>query len=248
MAGLYTICVSVANKSSDAVSSLTSFVFPHAAHLASSEQRGAFDGLLHALDRAITVLVIPVLLPAVWLSGPFLVLWIGGTYTSPEMVNAFRMLVIAFALPSFGVPVSGLLAGAGNSALPARFAWLTVIVIVAGLVALVPRFGLEGAAFAMLIANSTSLIFVVVGRRALKVSGAAGAVPFWRGVVTGLVAQLVVLAVFGRAVDTWIVLIVVACLAWMVFYASRAIVGSLCPEERALIDRARARLSGISPR
>jgi O-antigen/teichoic acid export membrane protein len=247
MAGLYAICTSVANKSSAAVSSLTSFVFPHAAQLASSNQREAFAGLLHALNRAIAVLVIPALLPAVWLSGPFLKLWIGA-FASPEVIGAFRVLVVAFALPAFGVPVSSVLAGTGNSGLPARFAWLTVAVIIAALVLLVPAFGLVGAAIAMLVANSTSLLFAVVGRRTLGVPGAEGSLRFWSGVAIGVAAQLAVLAMFGGEVASWTALLAVGALAWTAFYASRAIVGALCREERDLIDRVRGRFPGALPR
>ena len=247
MAGLYSICTSVANKTSAAVAALTSFVFPHAAHLKSSDQGESLSGLLHSLDRAIAILVIPLMLPALFLSAPFLSLWIG-SYATVEVVMAFRVLVIAFALPSFGVPVSSILAGTGAAGLPARFAWLTVGVIVIGLMLLVPLHGLVGAALAMLIANSTSFLFAAVGRRALGVPRPAGAAHFWGGVALGALAQLALLVWLAGAVKSWSTLIAVGVFAWSAFYAVRVIVGALSREERDLLKRIRVRFSAASPR
>jgi len=247
MAGLYAVCTSVANKTAAAVASLTSFVFPHAAHLASSTQSEAIGGLLHALNRAITVLVVPLLLPAIWLSGPFLTLWIG-SYATSEVIDTFRVLVVAFALPSFAVPVSSILAGTGNAALPARFAWLTVSVILAGLVLLVPPLGLIGAALAMLLANATSLLFAAIGRRALAVPLDSRIRPFWGGIGLGGSAQALVLVLFAGRVDSWVSLIAVGITAWASFYIARVIVGALSREERDLLQRIRARFAAVLSR
>ena len=124
--------------------------------------------LLHALDRAIATLLLPLLLPAMFLARSFLELWVG-SYATDELTLALRILLVAFAVPAFAVPVSNILAGTGNSALPARFAWLTVFVLpMTSVMLLVPRYGLAGAATAMLLANSTSFLFAIVGHRALR--------------------------------------------------------------------------------
>jgi O-antigen/teichoic acid export membrane protein len=243
MAGLYALCSNVANKTSAAVAALTSFVFPHAAQLHSANRRENLGGLLHALDRAIAVLLIPVLLPGLFLAEAFLRLWIGA-YATAEVVMAFRVLIIAFAIPAFAIPVSSILAGTGLSGLPARFAWLSVAVIVVSLVLLVPRYGLIGAALAMLLANSTSFIFSAVGRRTLQLGRPPGAARFWGGMLVGCLVQLVCLYVLAELITTWWALLAAGALAWSAFYAVRAIVGALSPEEIQLLQRARQRLAG----
>ena len=119
------------------------------------------------------MLIVPVVLPALLLAEPFLVLWIRD-FATEEVVLAFRILVLAFALPAFAVPLSNVLAGVGRSDLLARFAWLTVVVLFVSSALLVPRLGLVGAALAMLCANSTTFLFSRIGKRTLQLGPAAG--------------------------------------------------------------------------
>ena len=100
MAGLYVLCVSVANKTVAAIAAMNSFVFPHAAGMQTAGHHSEMIGLVHALDRALAVFLIPLLLPGLLLAEPFLKLWLG-SFGTPELAATFRILLIAFAfLPS----------------------------------------------------------------------------------------------------------------------------------------------------
>jgi O-antigen/teichoic acid export membrane protein len=244
VAGLYALCTNVANKTAAAVAALSSFVFPHAAELHSAQRRDRLAGLLHALDRVIAVLVMPVLLPAVFLASSFLSLWIGA-YATDEVVTAFRILIIAFAVPAFAVPVSNILLGTGQSGLPARFAWLTVGVIVIALILLVPSHGLVGAAVAMLLANSTSLAFSLVARRFLGFDRPARAAHFWGGIALGLGVQAALLAMLAPWSTDWWTLVTIGVATWSAFFIVRVIVSSQSPEERAMFLRIRQRLISL---
>jgi O-antigen/teichoic acid export membrane protein len=241
IAGLYALCVSVANKTSAAVTALASFVYPHAAHLDSTDRQDSLGGLLMAVDRAVAILVVPLLVPALCLARPFLRLWVGD-FATDELVDAFRLLVVAFALPTFAVPIASILAGKGQAGLAARFSWLTVLVVVAGFSLLVPPWGLVGAATAMLLGNSTALVFSVVARRSLGLSSWEGRLRLWCGIVLGAAAQLAFAYSLAGRVTGWASLVGIGAAAWAVFYAVRAIFRALSPEERAFIDRARAGL------
>ncbi len=236
MAGLYVLCTSIANKTVAAVSALNSFVFPHAAGLHSAGEHSGMIGLVHALDRAIAVLLIPLLLPGLLLAEPFLKLWLG-SFGTPELATVFRILLIAFALPAFAVPVSNVLAASGKSGLPARFAWLTLVVALALMLWLVPSFGLGGAACAMLFGNATSLIFALKARRSLGIPTAPHRWRFWLGLVLGCAAQLVLLVWLGQSTSTWLTLLATAAIAWVAFYVARAIFVALSPEEAQLLQR-----------
>ena len=98
MAGLYALCVNVANKTVAAVVAITSFVFPHAAALKSAGHHDATIGLVHALDRAIAALIVPILVPGLLLAETFLRLWLGD-FATAELAAAFRILLVAFADP-----------------------------------------------------------------------------------------------------------------------------------------------------
>ena len=238
IAGAYALCANVANKPLAAVVALTSFAFPRASGLHPTDANDQLGLLLQALDRAIAVLVIPLLVPALWLAEPFLKLWLGG-YGTPELALAFQMLLIAFAIPAFAVPVSHVLAATGRSRLAAQFAWLTAGVTVTGVVMLVPRYGLVGAAAAIMAGMSTSLAFSIFARRALEVAKPRGQWRFWTGITLGATMQATVTFVLARLVFNWWTLLLVGFTVWAVFFLARVIFRMLSPEEVRLLDRLR---------
>lgn len=236
MAGLYVLCTSIASKTAAAVGALSSFVFPHAAGLQSAGQQSGMVGLVHALDRAVAALLIPVLLLALLLAEPFLKLWLGH-FATAELTATFRILVLAFAFPAFAMPVSNVLVASGVSGLSARFAWLTVVVVLTSMIWLIPRFGLAGAACSMLLGNSTSLLFAWMARRSLRMPPAPDRRRFWLGILLGCATQSTLLFWLGSGVTSWPGLLVTAAVAWSVFYILRAIVAALSPEEAQLLQR-----------
>ena len=84
MAGLYALCVNIANKSVAAVVAVNSFVLPHAAGLQAAGRDDMRPGLVHALERSVAVLLLPVLVPALLLADTFFRLWLGG-FATPEL-------------------------------------------------------------------------------------------------------------------------------------------------------------------
>lgn len=235
IAGIYALCANVANKVLAAVVALTSFAFPHATALHASGSREQVAEFVEALDRGVIALVAPLVLPGVMLAQPFFGLWLGELGT-PEVALVFRILWIAFAIPALSVSIASAVAAHGNSALPARFASLTAIVIVIAIAVLVPLWGAAGGATAMLLALATSLLFRIAARRALCLPPPAGRVRFLLGIALGLTCQLMVLLASVGA-SSWPQLIAGALAAVAVFYVVRAIFGLLSPEEENLLHR-----------
>ena len=242
IAGAYALCANVANKPLAAVVALTSFAFPHASGLHSDGARDELGALLHSLDRAVAVLVIPLLVPALGLAQPFLKLWLGD-YGTPDLVLAFQVLIIAFAIPAFAVPVGHVLAASGRSGPAARFSWLTAGIVVGGIIALVPRYGLRGAVIAVLAAMSTSLIFSVFARRALALQKPERQLRFRAGIALGVAAQVVVLFSLTKFVDDWGTVFLVGASGWAAFFLVRVIFQTLSPEEIRLLARLRKAIS-----
>ena len=245
IAGAYALCANVANKPLAAVVAITSFAFPHASGLHSGGARDELGALLHALDRAVAVVVIPLLLPAVWLAQPFLELWLGN-YGTPDLALAFRVLLVAFAIPAFAVPVGHVLAASGRSGPAARFSWLTAGIVVGGIIGLVPPYGLVGAVVAIFAAMSTSLIFSFFARRALGLEKSAGQSRFWAGISLGVATQALALFPFTRFVVGWWTLVLVGAAGWAAFFLVRVIFQMLSPEETGLLNRLRKLISFLS--
>lgn len=236
MAGLYALCVNVANKTVAAVVALTSFVFPHAAGMEAAGQQQQRIGLVHALDRAIAALLVPVLIPGLLLARTFLELWLG-TFATAEVVATFRILLIAFAILAFAIPISSVFVASGKSGMSARYGWLTVGIVFGCMYLTVPRFGLIGAAAAMLLGFSTSLLFAARARRTLGIPRAERRGRFWIGLAAGCAIQSALIAAFEPRTAGWLALLAIGAAAWVSFYMTRAIIGALSPEERQFLLR-----------
>jgi O-antigen/teichoic acid export membrane protein len=236
MAGLYALCVNIANKTVAAVVAITSFVFPHVAGLQSAGQHDATIGLVHALDRAVAALLVPVLVPGLLLAGTFLRLWLGDFATS-ELTLTFRILLVAFAILAVAVPISNVLVASGRSGMSAGYSWLTVAVVFGAMGFAVPRFGLIGAAVAIFLGYSTSLLFAARARRTLGIPPAKRRGRFWLGLLVGCTAQVALIATLGPSVSGWLGLLALGVVAWASFYLVRTFAVMLTPEEEELLQR-----------
>jgi len=236
IAGAYALCANVANKPLAAVVAITSFAFPYASTLHRGAAIDQVAALLQALDRAVALVVMPLLVPALWLAQPFLRLWLG-VYGTPDLALAFQVLLVAFAIPAFAVPVGHVLAASGRSGPAARFSWLTAGLMVGGIITLVPPYGLLGAVSAVFIAMSTSLIFSFFARRALGLDKSERQSRFWASIAVGVATQALVLLVATGFVVDWWRLALVGVSAWAAFFLARVIFQMLSPEEIRLLDR-----------
>ena len=217
MAGLYALCVNIANKTVAAVVAITSFVFPHVAGLRSAGQHDATIGLVHALDRSIAALLVPVLVPGLLLAGTFLHLWLGD-FATAELVIAFRILMIAFAIWAFAVPISNVFVASGKSGMSAGYSWLTVAIVFGSMIFTVPRFGLIGAAGAILLGYSNSLLFAANARSALGIPPAERRGRFWLGLATGCAAQAALVVALAPWISGWLGLLALGAAAWASSY------------------------------
>lgn len=236
MAGLYALCVNLANKSVAAVVAINSFVLPHAAGLQAAGRDDMRPGLVHALERSVAVLLVPVLVPALLLADTFLRLWLGDFATS-ELATAFRILLIAFATLAFAVPISNVLVGSGEAGLGARYAWMSAAIVFGAMMFAVPRFGLIGAATAVLVGQSTSLLFAARARRMLRIPPDERRGRFLVGLAMGCAAQAALVIALGPRVTGWFGLLALGAVAWASFYLARAVVSALTLEEEELLRR-----------
>lgn len=246
LAGAYALCVNVSNKTLAAIVAMTSFVFPHASALEAQQDRAQFERLSQSLDRAVVIVVAPLLVPGIALAEPFLRLWLGG-FSSATLVTAFQILWVAFAVPAFAVPMSYLLSATGNSRVAAQYSIFSAVVLLIAMPILVPAHGLVGAAIATLLSMSTSPTFSFAVRRRLKLPHGPERLRFWFGIGCGVLAQGVALALFAAKISTWIELFAAAAGGWLIFYLTRGALRLLSPEELTLARKGIAMIRGRTP-
>ena len=119
----------------------------------------------------------------------------------------------------------------------ARYSWLTVGVVFGSMYFAVPRFGLVGAAGAMLVGYSTSLLFAASARRKLGIPSAERRGRFWFGLALGCAAQGALVAALGPRITGWLGLLLLGAAAWASFYLVRTVLTALTPEEEQLLRR-----------
>ena len=179
---------------------------------------------------------IPVLVPGLLLAGTFLSLWLGD-FATPELAAAFRVLLIAFAILAFAIPISNVFVASGKSGMSARYAWLTAGVVFCTMYFIVPRFGLVGAAGSMLLGYSTSLLFAASARRALGIPPAEHRVDSGLGSHSAALRSGRLIAALGPRVTGWLGLLALGAAAWASFYLVRLSSRTLSPEEKQLLQR-----------
>jgi len=232
-AGIYSLCVGVANKTLFAIGSLTSFAFPRVAAMRGRSMEAEAGALLQALLRVAGVLIAPVLIPAVLLTQPFLTLWLGTA--SHDATRLMQLLWLGYAIAAFCAPATHVITGTGTARLAAIFAWVTAILLLSGMYVLVPRLGLPGAGIANLIAMSSALVFLFIVRRKLSSPANPGARRLVFGIAAGCVAQLAFLFPVLPMVHGWLSFFAVGTSSLAIYQVVRWALRALSPEEQRLI-------------
>lgn len=235
VAGAYAALINLANKLVAVIGGLTAFLFPHFAGLFGTGRADDIRVAVNASERIALLLVLPTVMPALLLSGPFLHLWLGDQARA-EWTPALQLLYCGFAISALGAPIGQAVFGRGDSHFAAIFAWLTAGTLLIAMPLLAPRYGLTGAAAATALALSTSLVFQIAGRRRLVIARDEGTGALMLGMVAGCAVQALIGAMLRPWATGWLLLLLIALLIWSAFFAARLLLGRLSPEERLLLS------------
>jgi O-antigen/teichoic acid export membrane protein len=160
----YSVCTQAAQPIHGLVASGLHFLFPHLSARNSSAERTALQPLIATAFWLNTVLVLLLLLPVVLLSKPLLALWMGPAFAHHTWL-ILTLLAIGFGLLGLNVTGHYTLLALGEAK------YVTCLNLVAGavtliaMVALIPRFGLLGAAAGRLIYGPITWIMYLKIRR-----------------------------------------------------------------------------------
>ncbi len=239
-AGIYALCVNLANKLLFGISSMIGFVFPRASSLAASGQDDALRNVIRVTTRAVLCLVLPTLAPALLLAGPFFRAWIGDGFES-SMEHVFQVLWSGFAVSAVTAPATLAWLGARGTRLAALFAWISAATLVALLALLAPGRAELGAAWAAFAALATSALFFGYVLRALRLEGTLVTPRIAVGYLLGVAAQSLVLLVTSSAATGLAGLATVAAVSFGAFFVVRQLTRTLTPEEIAALAWAEGR-------
>ena len=193
------------------------------------------------LQRVAIISMAAILVPALFLSAPFLSLWLR-TALQPGTIELLQLLWVGYAIAAIGAPATHVITGTGTSRLAAVFAWVTALTLLGTMALLVPSYGLIGAGVANMTAMSTALIFLLLVRRQLRVIQTPGRARFWMGLLGGMTAQALLLVFAVPHVTNWGAFVLAGTASLAMFIAMRWITRTVTAEERRLIHSIVSRL------
>ena len=234
-AGLDALCVGIANKTLFTVSALTSFAYPRVAAMRARGQEAEIGSLLQALLRVAVVVVAPSLLPALFLAGPFLALWLGAG-AGEDAAALLQLLWIGYSIAAICAPATHVITGTGTSRLAATFAWVTATLLLTSMYLFVPRLGLLGAGVANVIAMSSALVFLAIVRRTLAVPPDPSRGRLLAGLVAAFLVQGTVLGLLRPYATSWLTLLLAASAGLAAYQTVRWALRTVTGEEQRLLN------------
>jgi O-antigen/teichoic acid export membrane protein len=240
--GAYAAVINVANKLQSTTAALMAFLFPHFSSLESQRRPEEIGRIVNSAEKLTWLVVLPCLVPTLLLAWPFMRLWLPETDTT-AMATAFIVLISGFAVSATAAPIGNALLARGESPLAAIFSALSAVTLIFGLAVLVPRYGLVGAACAMALASSTSLLFQAVARRRLGIARDQSVAKDAAGMLVGVLVQAVLAWLAHPVTASWWSLAIIAAALWSAFFIARAALRLLTTEERTLFARLQSQFS-----
>lgn len=156
--GLYVVAVRLSEMTTLVADAIADALMPEVAASKSSDRAE----LLWARSMRLAIYMHVILLPLLWLSAPYVLKILFGENFVPATA-AFRWLLIAAAVWSLGSIVISGLRGFGHPGLSTVARFSAAVVTAVGLLILLPRRGITGAAIASLIGYSVMLVIALFG-------------------------------------------------------------------------------------
>ena len=232
----YTLPFSISEKASVGVANITSVVFPFTSELHSM---GAYDKVHELYLRSTKILMLvtlPITVILVTVPGPILRYWLGPEYAAKGAV-ALSLLGVATFVNAVSAVATVSSLGVGQAWMPAAFAFASSVISLVANLLLIPRYGINGAAFAALLPQVLVVpAFVYVVTRMLKFSlWQLLFHAFLRPAVCAAI-QLGVILAFRQYVHSLMTLAAL-CLASLGIFAIASIFGAITSEERVALFR-----------
>ncbi|HEX7260092.1 MAG TPA: flippase, partial [Candidatus Saccharimonadia bacterium] len=166
----YVIPGNLAVKIHGTISALTAIIFPLSSELFATGNLERLHSLYFRATRLVLTFITVAVTPMYVFAHPFLLHWIGVSFAQNSTL-VMQLLLATYSILSLTAIPFFVLYGAGKPKMAALFSVISGVLNVALILILIPRFGINGAAFAYLLSVLPCILFVrYVEKKVLRLS------------------------------------------------------------------------------
>jgi O-antigen/teichoic acid export membrane protein len=232
----YTLPYSLSEKLAMGVSNITSVVFPFTSELHAQQAHDKVQELYLRATKILILVTLPLTVILMTIPGPILRFWLGPEYATQGAVVLALLGAATFLNAVSAVPTVTSL-GVGRPWMPAVFAGVASVVNLVSNFLLIPRYGINGAAFAALLPQVIVVpFFLYKVTHGLNISS-------WRLISQALwkpfacaMAQFSLLLVFRGYISSVINLVILTIVS-LCFFGVLSLFGAITQEERSALFR-----------
>lgn len=167
----YAVPILLVQKSFSLMLNITNAVFPAMSEAHSIKDHERSKQLYLRMTKFVVLIMFPIMAMIFVFSQTILSIWIGGEFVQKSS-QTLKILSAAYFIASLSAP--GVIAADafGKPQIPALFAFLSAGINLVAALVLIPKFGIEGAAWALLInfIAQVPIFIILVNNRIVKVS------------------------------------------------------------------------------
>ena len=227
----YTLPFSLAQKLSSAVGNVTSVVFPFASELHAMSASEKLRELYLRSSKILILMTLPLAMVLITIPDPILRYWLGAEYADQGAIALSIIGAATFLNALTAVPTVTSL-GIGRPWMPSFFAIASSVTSLLANFLLIPRYGINGAALALLfseVVGGVPFVYLVNRRLSLTPLRFVSEVMLRPSICAG--AQLLFLFESRNFIDGLISLVVVSALS-VVLFGFCALFVAMAPDER----------------
>lgn len=167
----YAIPILIVQKTFILIFNITNAVFPALSESIALNNEKRTKDLYIRMTKFVIFLIFPLMSVIFIFSNNILTLWIGQDFAQMS-TKTLRILAISYFFASISAPGVIIADASGRPQIPAIFALISAIINVSAAFILVPKFGIEGAAWALLInfISQVPIFLIFINKYIVKIS------------------------------------------------------------------------------
>lgn len=228
----YVVPATVATRIHSVIANLMEIVFPLSSELNATGRIEKMKELYTKASKYSFMVAVSIVVPVMILSGQIMKYWMGIEYSEKSSVVLLVLSLSAFC-SSLAVVPGNLINGIGQPRINALFATLSAVINILLCLLLIPRYGINGAAFANL-GNIiiVALYLLTVDHKILKIGVVKMIAEIWVRPLLAAVAQAIMTALMTLYFVSGITsLILVAMASFPVYYAAAYLFDAINKED-----------------
>lgn len=189
----YTIPTTLIQKAFSLMLNITNAVFPSFSHSFTANDLERSRELYLRMGKLIVFLMAPIMMILFIFADLILLLWLNGEFAQKSALT-LRILAAAYFIAALSAPGVVASDASGNPKLPAIFASISAFINIIAAIILIPRWGIEGAAIALLInfLAQVPIFIFIVNKTLMKISSLTFVVkviarPVFSAILSGII-------------------------------------------------------------